>query len=76
MKRHHETELSVDLQDSLPPGTSAIVVVLEDTYLDRVDRALAKSAKKIDGAIDAGDYDRLAKELEDAGHRIDDAVQS
>jgi len=25
---------------------------------------------------DAGDYDRLAKELEAAGHRIDDAVQS
>ncbi|MBY5161325.1 DUF1269 domain-containing protein [Salsipaludibacter albus] len=76
MKRHHENELSVDLQDSLPPGSSAVVVVLEDTYLDRVDKALAKSAKKVDRAIDAGDYDRLAKELEDAGHRIDDAVQS
>lgn len=76
MKRHDESELSIDLQEYLPPGTSAIVCVMEDTYMDRVDKALSKSAKKIDKAIDSGDYDRLTKELDKAGHRIDDAVES
>lgn len=76
MKRHEESELSVDLQEYLPPGTSAIVCVLDDTYLDRVDKALTKSVKKVDKAIDSGDYDRLVKELDKAGYRIDDAIES
>ncbi len=76
LKRHEESELSVELEEYLPAGTSAIVAVMEDAYLDRVDRALAKSAKKIDRAIDKGDLDRLEQELEKAGHRIDDAISS
>lgn len=76
LKRHEERELGVALQEYLPPGSSAIIAIIEDTYLDRIDRALAKSSKKISKAIDSGDYDRLKKELEDAGYRIDDAVTS
>ena len=76
MKRHEESELSVALEDYLPPGTSAIVAVLENTYLDRVDRALSKSTKKINKAIDSQDYDKLRKELDAAGYRIEDALES
>lgn len=76
LKRHEESELSVALQEYLPPGSSAIVAIIEDTYLDRIDRALATSSKKISKAIDSGDYDKLTKELADAGYRIDEAAAS
>ena len=57
-------------------GSSAIIAIVEDEYLDRIDRALAKSSKKISKAIDSGDYDKLKKELAAAGYRIDDAITS
>lgn len=76
LKRHEESELSVALEDYLPPGTSAIVAVVEDTYLDRIDRALAKSTKKINKAIDKQDYDKLEKEVANAQERIGDAIES
>jgi uncharacterized membrane protein len=76
LKRHEERELDIALEDFLPPGSSAIVAVVEDTHLDRVDNALAKSAKKVSKAIDKGDYDKLSKELSDAGFRIENAIES
>ena len=75
-KRHEEKELGVDMEEYLPPGSSAVLVVADDTYLDRVDRALAKSSKKINKAVDSGDYEKLAKELEDADRRVSDAIDS
>lgn len=74
LKRHQEHALEIELEDYLPAGSSAIVVVAEDVYLDGIDKALAKSAKKVNKAIDSGDVDKLRRELEDAGARIDDAV--
>lgn len=76
LKRQEEHELGIELHDYLPPGSSAIVAVVEDSHLDRVDRALAKSSKKISKAIDAEDYDKLTKELDNAGYRIADAIES
>ena len=58
-KRHEEKQLGVDLEEYLPPGTSAVIVLVDDTYLDRVDRALTKSSKKISKAVDSGDVDKL-----------------
>jgi uncharacterized membrane protein len=75
-KRHEEKELGVDVEEYLPPGTSAVIVVADDTYADRIDRALEKSIKKINKAVDKGDYEKLEKELEDADKRITDAVDS
>ncbi len=51
-------------------------MVVDDTYLDRVERALTKSSKKISKAVDEGDYEKLAKELEDADARVSKAVDS
>jgi uncharacterized membrane protein len=76
LKRHAESELEVELEDALPPGSSAVVAVAEDRHLERVDKALAKSAKKIRKAVDADDYDKLRKELDDAGLRIGTALES
>ena len=75
-KRHEEKELGVDVEEYLPPGTSAIIVVADDTYADRIDRALEKSVKKVNKAVDKGDYEKLEKELEAADKRITDAVDS
>ncbi len=75
-KRHEEKEMGVDVDEYLPPGSSAVIVVVDDRYLDRVDKALAKSSKKISKAVDSGDVDKLQKELEDADTRVSKAVDS
>ena len=76
VKRHEEKELGVDMEEYLAPGTSAVVVVADDLYADRIDKALAKSDKKINKAIDSGDYDKLNKALSDAGYDMTKAVDS
>jgi uncharacterized membrane protein len=76
MKRHEEKELGVAMEEYLPPGSSAVVVIAEDLYLDRIEGALTKSSKKIDKAIDSGDYDKLVKELDEAEKRVGDAIES
>ena len=75
-KKHEEKELGVDLDEYLPPDSSAVVVVVEDVYLDRVEAALTKSAKKINKAIDKDDYDKLAKAVREGQERVDDAIES
>ena len=75
-KKHEEKELGVELDDYLPYDSSAVAVVVEDTYLDRVEAALTKSGKKISRAIDKDDYDKLRKAVEDSQKRMDKAVDS
>ena len=58
------------------PGSSAVIVVADDMYADRIDKALTKSSKKINKAVDSGDYEKLAKELDAADKRVSDAVES
>ena len=76
VKRHQEKQMGADLEEYLPPGTSAVIVVVDDTYLDRVDKALTKSTKKINKAVDSGDVDELTKALQDADKNVSDAVDS
>ena len=75
-KKHEEKELGVDLDDYLPLDSSAVAVVIEDIYLDRVEAALDKSAKKISKAIDKGDYDKLRKAVQKGEKRVGDAIDS
>ena len=42
-KKHEEKELGADLDEYFPPNSSAVVAVIDDMYLDRVDAALAKA---------------------------------
>ena len=76
VRRHQEKKLGVDVEEYLPPGSSAVIVVADDTYLDRIDHALAKSTKKINKAIDEDDYEQLTKELDAADKRVSDAAGS
>jgi uncharacterized membrane protein len=76
VKRHEEKEIGVDAEDWLPAGSSAIVAVVDDLYLDRVDRAVDKAVKKVDKAIDKGDYDAVVKAMDEGGERIVKAVES
>ena len=68
--------MGVDLEEYLPAGSSAVIVVVDDTYLDRVDKALTKATKKINKAVDKGDYDELTKALQDADTSVSKAVDS
>lgn len=75
-KKHEERELGVDVGEYLPPDSSAVVVIVENRYLDRVESALAKSSKRISRAIDKGDYEKLRKAVIKADEDVADAVDS
>ena len=75
-KHHDEKKLGVEIEEYLPPGSSAVIVVVDDTYADRVEKALAKSTKKINKAVDSGDYEKLTKALQDADKNFGVAIDS
>lgn len=76
MKHHEEKKIGVDVEEWLPPGTSAIVAVVDDLYLDRIDNAVSRANKKIDRAIDKDDYDAVVKAIDEGNEKIIDAMQS
>ena len=76
VKRHEEKNIGVDAQEWLPEGSSAIVAVVDDVYLDRVDKAVTKATKKVDKAIDKGDYDAVVKAVNEGDDKIVDALAS
>jgi len=68
--------ICVELDEYLPPNSSAVVVIIDVKYLDRVEKALGKAQKRVDKAIDSGDYDKLQKALAKSDDEIGDAVDS
>lgn len=75
-KRHEEKAIGVDAQDWLPAGSSAIVAVVDDLYLDRVDKAVGKASKKVTKAVDKGDYDAVVKAVNEGDEKIIEAAES
>jgi uncharacterized membrane protein len=75
-KKHEEKQLGVELDDYLPVDSSAVVVVIDIIYLDRVEKALGDASKKINKAIDSGDYEKLEKALDKAQDKVGKAVDS
>ena len=75
-KKHEEKKLGVDLDEYLPDGSSAILVVMEDMYLDRVEAALSNANKNINKAIDSGDYEQIKKAIADSDDDVADAIDS
>lgn len=71
-KGHDEKKFGVDVDEYLAPGTSAVVAVVDDKWADKVEQALDRSEKRISKAIDADDYDKLRKALEQSA---DDVVE-
>ncbi len=76
VKRHDEKEMGVDLEQYLPPGTSASRRRRQRRLRRHVEKSLLKADKKINKAIDSGDVDKLQTALDDAGYDIDDAINS
>ena len=75
-KKHEEKELGVELDEYFPPNSSAVVVVIDDKYLDRVEAALADSDKRVNKAISQDDYDKLQKAVSKSQDEVDKAVDS
>ena len=75
-KKHEEKELGVELDEYFPPNSSAVVVVIDNKYLDRVETALDNSSKRINKAISQDDYDKLADAVSKSQDEIDKAVES
>lgn len=76
MKRHDEKKIGLEAEEWLPANSSAIVAVVDDLYLDRVDAAVTKAVKKTNKAIDKGDYDAVVKALNEGSDDIAKAVDS
>ena len=75
-KRHEEKKMGVDVEEYLPPGSSAVVAVVDDEYADKVENALVKSDKRINQAIDSGDYDELQKAISKSSAEVSGAITS
>jgi uncharacterized membrane protein len=75
-ERREEKKIGVDMEEALPPNSSAILAIIDDKYLDRIDAALDKSLKKVQKAIDKDDYEALQKAIDEGGDRIAKAVAS
>jgi hypothetical protein len=50
------------------------VAVVDDKWADKVESALVKSDKRINKAIDAGDYDALQKAISKSSSDVADAI--
>ncbi len=75
-KRHAEKQMGVELEEYLPPGSSAVVAVVDDEWADKVEAALVSSDKRINKAIDAGDYDELQKAIAKSSDEVSGAITS
>ena len=75
-KRHAEKKLGVEVEEYLPPGSSAVAAIVDDKWADKVERALAKSGKRINKAIDSGDYEELQKAISKSSGEVSGAISS
>ena len=75
-KRHDEKKIASSLDEAewLPANSSAIVAVVDDRYLDKIDSAVDHATKKVNKAIDKGDYDDVVKAVNEGGEKIVEAV--
>ena len=75
-KSHEEKQFGVDVDEYLAPGTSAVVAVVDDKWADRVEDALDRADKRISKAIDANDYERLRKAIEESADDVIEQINS
>ena len=74
VERHREKSIGVDAEEWLPPGSSAIVAVVDDVFLDRVDQVLDRATRRINKAIEKGDYDAVVDAVNQGDEKIVEAI--
>jgi len=62
-KHHDEKGIQKDIDDVVPPGSSAVVAVFEEIWVDEVERQLAKADKKAVKQADKQTANELKKGL-------------
>ncbi len=60
--RHDRSELKEQVEETLPPGTSGVVAVVRNTFLEQLDRTLAAAERVSKQAMDAGTVKDLETE--------------
>ena len=75
-KRHEEKQLGVDVDEYLPPGSSAVVAVVDDKWADRVELALLKSAKSIHKTIVSGYSEHLQTAISKSANEVSGEITS
>jgi uncharacterized membrane protein len=63
VKHHEEKGIAKDVEDVVPPGTSGIVAVFEEVWVDAVEKQLAKAQKKALKQADKATAEELKKAL-------------
>lgn len=62
-KHHEEKGIAKDVEDVVPPGTSGVVAVFEEVWVDEVERQLAKAERKAVKEADKQTADEVKKGL-------------
>jgi uncharacterized membrane protein len=75
-KNHDEKKFGVELDQYMDDNTSAILVVMDNQYLDGVEAALGKADQQVNKAISKGDYDDIVDALNKGDEEVADAVDS
>ena len=75
-KHHDEKKIGVEADEWLPADSSAIIAIIDDLYLDHVDRVVEKAVKKVNKAVDKGDAEKVAKAIDEGGDKILKALES
>ena len=55
----HKNEIKADVEDVLPPGSSDIVALFEERWVDDVDKALAKADKVTKHEVDSDSAEKV-----------------
>jgi uncharacterized membrane protein len=53
LDHHHKTEIKEDIEEVLPPGSSGIVALFEERWVEDVDKALTKADKVSKHEVDS-----------------------
>jgi len=75
-KNHEEKKFGTELDQYLDAGSSAILVVMDNQYLDGVESALGKANSQVNKAISKGDYDDIVEAINKGTDDVADAVDS
>ena len=59
LDHHDKKEIKADVEDVLPPGSSGIVALFEERWVDDVEKALAKADNVTTHSVDADSADKV-----------------